>query len=79
MSNSQISVIVPVYNSEKYLNGCIDSILCQSFTDWQLTLVNDGSTDTSRLICEEYASKDSHLSNTSSARHTQLKQGLPSC
>ncbi|MCI5776804.1 MAG: glycosyltransferase [Bacteroidales bacterium] len=61
MSNSQISIIVPVYNSEKYLNGCIDSILCQSFTDWQLTLVNDGSTDTSRLICEEYASKDSRI------------------
>ncbi len=46
----KISVIVPVYNAEKYLNRCIDSILAQTFGDFELLLVNDGSTDKSGSI-----------------------------
>lgn len=49
-----ISVIVPIYNSENYLHSCINSILCQSFNDFELILVNDGSTDSSIDICKEY-------------------------
>lgn len=57
-----ISIIVPVYNIEKYLGRCIDSVLAQSFQNWQLILVDDGSTDTSAEICDVYANKDSRIS-----------------
>lgn len=50
-----ISVIVPVYNVGKYLNRCIQSILMQTYKDFELILVNDGSTDGSELLCEQYA------------------------
>ena len=57
----KISVIVPVYNVEKYLHECIDSILAQTFTDFELILVNDGSRDNSGAICDEYANKDKRI------------------
>lgn len=58
---SQISIIVPVYNVEKYLHRCVDSILAQTFTDFELILIDDGSTDSSGRICDEYAQKDSRI------------------
>ena len=57
----KISVIVPVYKAEKYLRRCIDSILAQTFTDFELILVNDGSPDNCGAICDEYAAKDSRI------------------
>lgn len=57
----KISVIVPVYNTEKYLHRCIDSILAQTFTDFELLLIDDGSKDNSGTICDEYAAKDSRV------------------
>lgn len=57
----QISVIVPVYNVEKYLHRCVDSILAQTFTDFELILVDDGSPDNCGAICDEYAAKDSRI------------------
>lgn len=54
----KISVIVPVYNVEKYLYRCIDSILAQTFTDFEVLLIDDGSKDKSGEICDEYAKKD---------------------
>lgn len=57
----QISVIVPVYNAEKYLHRCIDSILAQTFSDFELLLIDDGSKDNSGRICDEYAAKDSRI------------------
>lgn len=57
----KISVIVPVYNAEKYLHRCVDSILSQTFTDFELLLINDGSKDGSGAICDEYALKDSRV------------------
>ena len=57
----KISIIVPVYNTEKYLHRCIDSILAQTYTDFELLLINDGSTDSSGAICDEYATKDSRV------------------
>ena len=56
-----ISVIVPVYNVELYLHECIDSILSQTFTDFELILVDDGSPDNCGAICDEYAAKDSRI------------------
>ena len=56
-----ISVIVPVYNAEKYLNRCIDSILDQTFKDFELILVDDGSKDSSGDICEKYAGRDQRI------------------
>ena len=58
MKNLKITIIVPVYNAGKTLNRCIDSILLQTFKKWELILINDGSTDNSALICDEYAQKD---------------------
>lgn len=56
-----ISVIIPVYNTEKYLPRCIDSILDSTYDDFEIILVNDGSTDSSPSICEEYSAKDSRI------------------
>ena len=56
-----VTVIVPVYNTEEYLSRCIDSILSQTFTDFELILINDGSTDNSGRICDNYAQKDSRV------------------
>lgn len=57
----KISVIVPIFNTVQYLPRCIDSILSQSFTDFELLLVDDGSTDGSGAICDKYAVKDSRI------------------
>ncbi len=56
-----ITVIVPVYNTEKYLNKCIDSIIVQTYENLEIILVDDGSTDNSGKICDEYAKKDSRI------------------
>lgn len=56
-----VSVIIPVYNSESYLHRCVDSLLTQSYTDFELILVDDGSRDSSSDICDEYARKDSRV------------------
>ena len=58
---AQVSIIVPVYQVEKYLRQCIDSILAQTFTDFELILVDDGSKDQSGQICEEYSERDSRI------------------
>lgn len=79
----QISIIVPVYNAEKYLGRCIDSILAQSFKDFELILINDGSTDSSQEICDKYSLFDNRIkvisqenSGASSARNTGLSKAV---
>ena len=57
----RLSVIVPVYKVEKYIHKCVDSILNQTFTDFELILVDDGSPDNCGRICDEYAAKDSRV------------------
>ena len=75
----EISIITPAFNREEYLVACIESILSQTFIDFELILVDDGSTDKSAMICEDYAAKDSrviviHQKNkgVSAARNTGL-------
>ena len=83
MSNPKISVIIPVYNAESTLRRCVDSVLAQTFTDFECLLINDGSKDKSGEICDEYAAKDSrirvfHMENggPSAARNFGLNQAI---
>ena len=61
MKEISISIIIPVYNVEKYLRRCLDSVLNQTFSDWQAICVNDGSPDNSAAILAEYAARDSRF------------------
>lgn len=76
-----VSIIVPVYNVEKYIGKCIDSILSQSYTKFELLLINDGSVDNSGIICDTYAQKDNRIrvfhqvnKGVSSARNLGLEK-----
>lgn len=77
----KISVIIPVYNTAKYIDECLDSVLNQSFTDFEIICVDDGSSDSSLLVLENYQSKDNRIKIISQehmgvavARNTALKQ-----
>ena len=61
MDQELISIIVPVFNTEKYLHQCLDSILSQSYGNFECLLINDGSTDASASICREYVAKDARF------------------
>ena len=76
-----LSIILPVYNAEKYLEKCLKSILSQSFSDFEVILINDGSKDASSIICETYANKDNRIvyinqinQGVAMARNVGLKQ-----
>ena len=76
-----LSIIVPIYNAELYLSHCIDSILKQTFTNFELLLINDGSTDNSGAICDEYAKRDKRIkiirqknSGQANARNKGIKE-----
>lgn len=56
-----VSIIIPVYNAEKTVDRCINSILNQTYKDFELLLLNDGSTDASGMICDSYAKKDTRI------------------
>lgn len=75
----RFSIIIPVYNVKNFINECVDSVVNQTFTDWELLLIDDGSTDGSQTICDDYSYNDSrvvtvHQSNggASKARNTGL-------
>ena len=64
-----ISIIIPCYNAEKYLHSCIDSVLQQTYKNWECLLINDGSKDKTLTILEEYSAKDKRLKNFSQENH----------
>lgn len=79
MSNPTVSVIVPAYNAEKFIENCVQSILSQTYTDFELILVNDGSKDSTSAICHRLAEQDSRIrvidqenGGSSSAKNTGL-------
>lgn len=83
MQNDMVSIIVPVYNAELYLSNCVNSILNQTYKNIEVILVNDGSTDNSGIICEEFAKKDSRVktihqdnSGPSVARNTGINAAV---
>ncbi len=78
-----ISIIVPVYNVEKYLSTCVDSILSQTFEDFELLLIDDGSTDNSGMLCDEYLKTDKRIkvihqknAGVSAARNKGIDEAL---
>src|SRR4029077_8305728 len=64
-----VSVVTPFYNTEAYLAECIESVLAQTYANWEYVLVNNLSTDASRSICERYARKDSRIRLLDNAQH----------
>ena len=74
MSHGKVSVIVPVYNVEMYVARCLDSILMQTYTDLEILINNDGSTDNSYRICQEYAERDNRIHV-----FTQVNSGVSIC
>ena len=57
----KVSVLIPAYNVEKYIDECIESVLTQTMQDFEIICVDDGSTDRTRAILEEYSAKDSRI------------------
>lgn len=57
----KVSIVIPIYNAEQYLNKCLDSVLTQTFEDFELLLIDDGSKDNSGKICDDYATRDSRI------------------
>ena len=56
-----LSVVIPAYNIENYIGKCLDSVLAQTYQDYEIIVVNDGSTDKTGTVCDEYATKDSRI------------------
>lgn len=61
MNSLLISIIIPIYNVERYLPKCLNSVICQTYSNLDIVLVDDGSSDKSGIICDEYAQKDSRI------------------
>ena len=62
MNTPEASVIIPVYNAENYLKQCLDSVKNQTFSDYEVILIDDGSTDSSGMICDQYVKQDHRFS-----------------
>ena len=77
MENTLVSIVIPVYNVEKYLRKCIESVLNQTYKNIQIILVNDGSTDNSPALCDEYKQMYDKLKLYISRMEVYLTQEMP--
>lgn len=83
LNKTIVSIIIPVYNAQQYIAKCIDSVISQSYINWELILVDDGCTDKSGEICDKYAQKDKRIKvfhkkkgGVSSARNTGILEAV---
>ncbi len=76
MSNNKVSIVLPVYNGEQFLSEAIDSILAQSYKDWELIIVDDCSTDSTPSIIEDYSKKDDRIRYYRNDRNRKLPGSL---
>ena len=79
--NDLITVMIPAYNAQKYIGRCIESLLKQTYKEIEILIVNDGSKDNTKSICEDYSQKDSRVrlvnqenGGEGAARNTRLKE-----
>lgn len=82
MNTPKISILVPVYNVEKYLQRCVDSVLAQDFTNWEMILVDDGSPDRCPQMCDAFTAKDTrikviHQENRGAHAHERPDLNMP--
>lgn len=74
--NPLISIVLPIYNGEKYMRISIDSVLSQTYTNWELLIIDDGSTDNTALIAQEYAAKDTRIRYYKNPENMRLPRTL---
>ena len=73
---SLISIVLPIYNGEKYMRKSIDSVLAQTYANWELLIVDDGSTDNTAIIAQEYAANDSRIRYYKNSENMRLPKTL---
>lgn len=76
LSDKKVSIVLPVYNGEKYISQAIDSVLGQTWQNWELIIVNDCSSDSTMTICEDYAARDSRIRIISNPQNLKLPATL---
>lgn len=77
MDKVKISIVIPVYNAENFLDSCLSSILVQKMTSYEVILVDDGSTDSSPLICDRYSATDSRFRTIHKKNGESVRQEMP--
>ena len=73
---SLISIVLPIYNGEKYMRKSIDSVLAQTYANWELLIIDDGSTDNTAIIAQEYAAKDHRIRYYKNPENMRLPRTL---
>ena len=73
---SLISIVLPIYNGEKYMRKSIDSVLAQTYANWELLIIDDGSTDNTAIIAQEYAANDSRIRYYKNPENMRLPKTL---
>ena len=75
MEKNKVSIIIPVYNAEKFIGETIESVISQTYTDWEILILNDRSTDRSYEIIQEYAQKDKRIKTIDSEKNIGVVEG----
>ena len=75
MEKNKVSIIIPVYNAEKFIGETIESVISQTYTDWEMLILNDRSTDSSYEIIQKYAQKDKRIKAIDSEKNIGVVEG----